>query len=132
MDMSSLYQTIIDSAAVIITALAGTGVVYFKSYINKRIENEELKNSILLSMTTLENSVKSSIQNLSVEGKKALADGIVSKEELNNIKKSAIEHFEKQVSPALQKRLVAHVGDMETFITNKISAELQKADKVTG
>jgi len=132
MDYSQLYQTIIDSAAVIITALVGAGVVYIKGYINKRIENEELKNSVLITMTTLENSVKSSIQNLSAEGKKAVADGTVSDEELEKIKKSAIEHFEKQVAPALQDRLNAHVGDMETFITNKITAELQKADTVTG
>jgi hypothetical protein len=132
MDFSNLYQTIIDSAAVIITAFVGMGVVYVKGYISKRIENEELKNSILLSMTTIENSVKSSIQNLSVEGKKAVADGVISQQELKTITDSAIEHFKKQVSPALQDRLTAHVGDIESFITNKITAELQKADKVTG
>ena len=132
MDMSTLYQTIIDSAAVIITAFVGMGVVYIKGYIAKRIENEELKNSVLLSMTTIENSVKTSIQNLSIEGKKAVADGVVSPEELNIIKLAAIDHFKKQVSPALQDRLTAHVKDVETFISNKITAELQKADKVTG
>jgi len=132
MDLSNIYQAIIDSAAVIITGLVGVGVVYVKGYINKRIENEELKNSVMLSMTTIENSVKSSIQNLSAEGKKAVADGKVSKEELDIIKKSALEHFNKQVSPLLQERLTAHVGDVETFISNKITAELQKADKITG
>jgi len=132
MEMGNLYQTIIDSAAIIITALVGMGVVYIKGYIAKRIENEELKNSVLLSMTTIENSVKSSIQNLSIESKKAVADGVITEDELKNIQTTAMDHFKKQVSPELQNRLTAHVGDVETFITNKISAELQKADKVTG
>lgn len=132
MDLSNLYQTIIDSAAIIITALVGMGVVYLKHYINSRIENEELKNSVMLTMTTIENSVKGSIQNLSEEGKKAVADGVITKDELEIIKASAIDNFKKQVSPKLQERLQAHVGDVESFITNKISAELQKADKVTG
>ncbi len=132
MDFSVIGQTLIDSMAVIITALVGLGVVYLKGYINKRIDNEELKNSVLLTMTTLENSVKSSIQNLSANGKVAIADGVVSKDELKSIQDNAFKHFNEQVSPKLQERLQAHVGDVQTLITNKIAAELQKAEKVTG
>ncbi len=132
MDFSVIGQTLIDSMAVTITALVGLGVVYLKGYINKRIENEELKNSVLLTMTTLENSVKSSIQSLSANGKVAIADGVVSKDELKNIQDEAFKHFAEQVSPKLQERLQAHVGDVQTLITNKIAAELQKAEKVTG
>ncbi len=132
MDFSVIGQTLIDSMAVIITALVGLGVVYLKGYINKRIDNEELKNSVLLTMTTLENSVKSSIQNLSANGKVAIADGVVSKDELKSIQDNAFKHFAEQVSPKLQERLQAHVGDVQTLITNKIAAELQKAEKVTG
>ena len=132
MDFSQVSQALVDSLAVIITALVGLGIVYIKGYINKRIENEELKNSVLLSMTTLENSVKGSIQALSGDLKLAVADGKVSKDELFGIQQKAIKHFAEQVSPQLQKRLQAHVGDIETFITNKVAAELQKAEKVTG
>ena len=132
MDFSQVGQTLVDSLAVIITALVGLGIVYIKGYINKRIENEELKNSVLLSMTTLENSVKGSIQALSSEMKVAVADGKVTPEELKTIQQKASKHFTEQVSPELQERLKAHVGDVETFITNKVAAELQKAEKVTG
>jgi len=132
MDFSQVSQALVDSLAVIITALVGLGIVYIKGYINKRIENEELKNSVLLSMTTLENSVKGSIQALSGDLKLAVADGKVSKDELFGIQQKAIKHFVEQVSPQLQKRLQAHVGDVETFIINKVAAELQKAEKVTG
>jgi tetrahydromethanopterin S-methyltransferase subunit H len=132
MDFSQLSQTLVDSASIIITALVGMGVVYLRSYVGKRIENEEIKSSILLSMTTLENSVKGSIQELSVNAKTALADGKLTKAEIKSIQDKAIDHFNKQVSPALQKRLEAHVGDVEQWLLNKINAELQKADKVTG
>ena len=132
MDFSQVSQALVDSMAVIITALVGLGIVYIKGYISKRIENEELKNSVLLSMTTLENSVKGSIQALSGKMKLAVADGKVSKDELLGIQQKATKHFIEQVSPQLQKRLQAHVGDVETFIINKVAAELQKAEKVTG
>ena len=45
MEYGQIGQVIIDSMAIVITALVGLGVVYLKSYINKRIDNEELKKS---------------------------------------------------------------------------------------
>lgn len=132
MDFSQLFQTIIDSATLIITALVALGVVYIKNYASKRISNDELKNSVLLTLTTVENSVKSTVQNMSENAKIAVADGKVSKEEFEEIRKKAFNHFSKQVSPELQKRLQAHVGDVELFITDKVAAELQKVEKVTG
>ncbi len=132
MDFTIVTQTLIDSMAVIITAFVGLGVVYLKGYINKRIENEEFKNSLRLTAEVVGNSVKASISNLGENVKVAVADGKVSKQDISDIENAAFKHFNEQVSPKLQERLQAHIGDVQTLITNKIAAELQKAEKVTG
>ncbi len=132
MDFSVIGQTLIDSMAVIITALVAWGALELRMYANKRTENEEFKTSLALTITTLENSVKSSIQNLSANAKVAIADGTVSEEELKEIQDKAFKHLNEQVAPELQARLQAHVGDIQTWVVNKIGAELQKAEKVTG
>lgn len=132
MDFSQLSQVLLEAATVIITALVGAGVVYIRSYVNKRIDNEELKNSLLATTEVLQNSVNSSIANLSASSKIALADGKIDKGELDDIREKAVKHFQTQISPKLQERLEAHVADTQGFIVNQINSQIEKANTVTG
>ena len=130
--MEQLSGTLIDALSVIITALVGLGVVYIRQYVAARVANEEIKTSLLTTVKVLENSVNSSINALSVDAKKALADGNISDEELKMIEDNAVKHFNEQVSPALQKRLQAHVGDVQGLVVNVIKSQVEKANRVTG
>ena len=132
MDFSQLSQVLLTSVCTIIAAVASAAVVYLKSYISRKIENDELKNSLLATTEVLQNSVNSSIANLSASSKIALADGKINKGELEDIREKALKHFSTQVSPALQKRLEAHVEDTQGFIVNRINSQIEKANTVTG
>ena len=130
--MEQISGTLIDALSVIVTALVGLGVVYIRQYVAARVANEEIKTSLLTTVKVLENSVNGSINALSIDAKKALADGNITDEELKKIEDNAIKHFNEQVSPALQKRLQAHVGDVQGLVVNVIKSQVEKANRVTG
>ena len=132
MEMGPIYQAMVEAAAVILVALVGWVAIEFKKYVGSKIDNDELKNSILLTGSTIEGSVKSIIQAMNEAGKIAVADGKVKKEELKEIEDKVFMQLTEQVSPQMQARLKAHVLDLQTWTTNKIAAEMQKAEKVTG
>ena len=132
MDFTQLYQTLIDSAVLIILAMVGIGLAWVKVQASKFFTGEDLKASVLLTLTTLENSVKGSVQALGVDAKKAVADGVITKEELADIQSKAWKRFNDTTTKEVQERLQAHVGDLNTFVMDKVAAELQKVEKVTG
>ena len=132
MDYTAISQALVDGTAVVLTALVGLAVVYIKQYINKKVANDEFKSSLLATTAVIENSVNSSINNLSASAKVALADGEISREDVKMIEDNAAKHFIEQVSPEMQKRLEAHIGDVKTFVLNNITAQVEKANKVTG
>lgn len=132
MDFAGLEQTLINAATAILISLISWGVAKITQYANSRIENEEIKTSLLITMNTLANSVKSTVQAMSAEGKLAVADGKIDKAELIKIQNKAFEHFSKQVAPKIQTRIKAHIEDTEGWMLNIIAAELQKVEKVTG
>ena len=132
MDTGVLYQQVIEAAAAVLIILTTWGIAELRRYVSNRVTNEDLKASVNMTAKVIGNSVKASISNLSTEAKLAVADGKVTKEELDVIEVAAFRHYDKQVAPKLQKRLEAHVDDTQQFIVNMIQAELQKAEKVTG
>jgi hypothetical protein len=132
MDYSSILQSLIDGSAVVITALIGLGVTYIVKYVKSNVANEEFKASLLATTKIIESSVNSSIGNLSKSAKLALADGSISKKELDVIRTNALKHLYEQVSPKLQGRLEAHIGDVKTFLLNQIAEQVEKANKITG
>ena len=130
--MEGFYQELIAAAVTILITLIGWGATEVRRYVTKRLAEGELRNSILLTAEVIGDSVKASISRLGADAKAAVADGKVTKEELAMIETKAFKDFSEQVAPKLQERLNAHVGDLQTIIVNKIGAELQKAEKVTG
>lgn len=131
-DFSTLSQTLVDGSVVVLTALVGLVVAYVKQYITKKIQNEEFRSSLLVTTKVLESSVNSSINGLPISSKKALADGKINPEELKQIEDVAYKHFLRQVSPELQKRLQAHITDIQSFMVNGIKSQMEKANTVTG
>ena len=125
-DLSPLTQTLTDSTVLIITALIGLGVFYLRKYVISKIDNEELKNSLLLTLQVVQSSVNSAVQGMGGELKTALADGKLTNEELDHLKQIAKTQVTQQISPALQKRLQAHVNDVDKFIEDKVKEEVLK------
>ena len=125
-DLSPIYETISQGLISIAVALIGLGVYYIRQYVLSKIKNEELRNSLALTLSTLENSVKSSLLNMGKELKEALADGVITKEELDKIKSQVKADVKAQIEPKLQERLQAHVNDLDKFLDQAIEAEIQK------
>ena len=125
-DISPLTQTIAEGLVTIGVTLIGVGVWYLKKYVASKIESEELKNSLTLTLTTIENAVKASVLDMGEEVKKMLADGKLDASELARLKDMAKSEVYTQISPALQSRLQAHINDVDAFIDKKVKAEVQK------
>ena len=125
-DLSPLTQTVTDSMVLIVTALIGLGVFYLRKYVISKIDNEELKNSLLLTLQVVQSSVNSAVQGMGGEVKVALSDGKITNEELEHLKAVAKKQVSEQISPALQKRLQAHVNDVDKFIEDKVKEEVLK------
>lgn len=130
-DLSPLYQTLLESAVSIATVLIAVGVYYIRSYVVSKIKNEELRNSLNLTLTTIQNAVNASVLNLKDEVKAALADGKITEEELNKIKQKAKEDVKTLIEPKLQERLQAHVSDLDKFINQAVEAEVAKLQDLT-
>ncbi len=131
MEMTEVYQALIESAALLIIAIAGLGVTFLKIYAAKYVKNKELQTSLKLSLDMVVNSVKSTILGLSVDAKQAIADGNISPEDLKLIQLNAIDRFKENVAPSAQKIMVTHIKDLEKMVLDIVDAEVQKADKIT-
>jgi len=130
-DFTPLINTAVDAFISIGVALIGLGVYYIRQYVKSKIQNEELKSSLLLTLNTIENSVKSSMMNMTDDIQKILADGKVTPEELAMLKKAAKEEYQKQIDPKLKERLQAHINDIDKFIEQKVEAEIMKIKSKT-
>ncbi len=131
MEITQIYQALIESAALIIIAIAGLAVTFLKIYATRYIKNKELQTSLKVSLDMVVNSVKSTILGLSVDAKKAIADGNISPEDLKLIQLNAIDRFKENVAPSVQKIMVTHIQDLEKMVLDIVDAEVQKADKIT-
>lgn len=122
---------LIDGLALIITVLLGLGLGALKRYINARVTNEDLKTDLLKTETVLGAGVRSLIAGMSAESKKALADGTLSKEEMDELQKKAESLLKAQV-PDVEDRLKVHINNSSQYLADMISGEFEKANKVTG
>ena len=131
MDLSSIESAVLQLVTIIVLALIGIAVSYVKKYLQAHIEDKELLKSIDTTVDVITDSVGHSVQLLSAETEKALADGKLSQEELKDIQDRAYEDYKQHVAPQLQDRLEAHVGDAKAYVQRKAAAYVQKLDKVT-
>ena len=131
MDYSQLSQTLIDSLNAVLVVLVGVGIKYLITYTTSHVKNDDIRTSLITSEKMIESSVMSAINNLSKNAKEALADGTISKVELDNIKKSALTNFKKNIAPNVEKRLEAHINDVQGWVINEIESKLESANKVT-
>ena len=130
-DLSPLYQTLAESIISIGVAIIAVATYYIRKYALQKIDNEELRNSLELTLKTIEGSIKSAVLSLGDELKEALADGKLDEQEIEKLKTLAKKDVEEQISPALQKRLQAHVNDVNKFIEKQVEAELLKLQNIT-
>jgi len=121
-DLSMFYQDMLGLLSMVITAFVGIGIAYLRKYVNSRIQSEELKQSIVLTLDTIESSTKAAISNLADSAKQALADGVITPEELKQLEQEARKEVEKNLTPAMKERLQAHVNDVDEFVQMKVKA----------
>ena len=131
MDYSHLLQTLVDSADLIILGLVGIATKYVINYTQNNVKNDDLRTSLITSEKMLESAVLSAIGNLSASTKKALADGSIDKEDLEEIKKAAYANYKEKIEPEVEKRLEAHIKDVQGWVLNSIESKLESANKVT-
>jgi hypothetical protein len=129
--LSPLYDSIIQGAAVLITAGVGIGVVYLRSYVKAKIENEQIEKSVLTTLDVADSSLRSVILGLSTNLKVKLADGKLDPAEIKEIQDATLTKVTKEVAPAMLKRAEAHVGDLTTYLLTRVEGNLQAVDKVT-
>lgn len=129
--LAPLYDSIIQAAAVLITLGMGIGTAYIRTYVKKKIENEEIEKSFLQTVDVLDDSFRKTILNTSKNLKTKLADGNLSSTEITDLQSDILKEIKTNISPAVLKRTEAHVGDVQKYLENKIAAKLQEVDKVT-
>jgi hypothetical protein len=131
MAFGDLESAVLQLVTIIVLALVGVAAAYIKKWVATHIEDAELRKSILATEAVIETSVKGSVQAMSAEAEKALADGKLTKDELNKIQTAAIMDYQRHVAPELKKRLNAHVLDAKVYVAKKAAAVVQSMDKVT-
>ncbi len=129
--MEELLPVVVQAVVGIIIALIGLGVNYFRNYVINKVKNTELRESLLLTTDVLSDSVKGVLLGMGEETKKAVADGNLSQNDLVLIQERVLSDVHKQLIPATQKRVEAHVGDLEHYMLTKIAAQIQTQDKIT-
>lgn len=136
MDLSFFYQDMLQLTAMVLTALVAVGIAYLRKYVNEKIKSDEIKQSIALTLDTIESSAKAAISDLSDQAKKALADGKITPEEMKALEQAARAQIEENLTPAMKERLQAHVGDVDRYVQMKVKAAvndlLVKASAKTG
>jgi len=136
MDLSFFYQDMLQLATLVMTALVAVGIAYVRKYVNEKIKSDEIKQSIVLTLDTIESAAKAAISDLSDKAKKALADGKITPEEMAELEAAARRQIEENLSPAMKERLQAHVGDVDRYVQMKVKAAvndlLVKASAKTG
>jgi len=128
---SSLFDSVIQGAAVLITAGVGVGVVYLRSYVKAKIENEQIEKSVLTTLDVADSSLRSVILGLSSDLKLKLADGKLDPAEIKEIQAATLTKVVKEVAPVMLKRAEAHVGDLTTYLLTRVEGKIQEADRVT-
>jgi phage tail tape-measure protein len=131
MELGNLYQALIAILTVVLTAVIPVIGVYVTKWITANVDDKELQKSLLITKTTIKNSVRNTIQNASADFTHAVADGKLSKEELELIQNNAIVDYKKHVAPELQKRLDASVKGIEVWIGKQALGFTQEIDTVT-
>lgn len=129
--LAPLYDSIIQGTAILITALVGIGVVYLRSYVKQKIENEQIEKSVLTTLDVADSSLRSVILGMSSDLKKKLADGKLEPAEITDIQNKTLAKINKEVVPAILERAEAHVGDLTQFLLTRVEGNLQQSDKVT-
>jgi hypothetical protein len=125
-DMSVFYQDMVSLASMIITALVGVGIVYLRKFVNSKVASQELKESLLLTLSTVEDAVKASVSDLDAEVRKALEDGTITEEERKHLLLVAEREVNNTIGSAAKDRLQAHVADVDKLIQNKVKSAVDE------
>lgn len=124
--MSVFYQDMVSLASMIITALVGVGIVYLRKFVNSKVASQELKESLLLTLSTVEDAVKASVSDLDAEVRKALEDGTITEEERKHLLLVAEREVNNTIGSAAKDRLQAHVADVDKLIQNKVKSAVDE------
>jgi len=100
-------------------------------WINLHVQDAKLNGALSETKDEIMAAVRGSIQAMSAETEQALADGMLDKEDLMKVQLAAVAHYKEHISPALQKRIEAHVGDAKLWVAKQAASYVQVLDKIT-
>lgn len=100
-----------------------------RDFVDAKVENENLNNAIDTVTEIAETSIKSTVNRLENQIKKALKDGELSEAERSRIKDQGIASVKSKLTSNARKRLGNVVGDVEGYIGEKVESVLQDQEK---
>ena len=125
MDFSLIYQHAIESTILVLNAAVIIGIAYLRTWVNQKIKQEEFKNSLIVTLDSIETATKKSIVNLGSAVKEAIKDGTVSKSELENLRTTALRDIHENLTPMIKRRLQAHIGDVDKYLQDKVTTTVE-------
>lgn len=121
--MNEILDTIFQGLLTIITALISIGITYLVSYIKLKVSTIKDKNAQELLTNTIDNLInltQKAVVNIEEttgkELKKAVADGVLCRDELFALKDEVIEEVEKSLTDESKATLSNFTNDLKTYI----------------
>lgn len=120
--MEELYNTIAAGLITIVGALVSWGVAELTRYIRAHTKNEHAR----AAMHEVGELAESVVRNLEQEFKRAGADGKLTPEEIQAIKRTACERTMKAIPGVTQKALNMGVGALVEYIGGQVESKVFK------
>lgn len=121
--MNEILDTVFQGLLTIITALISIGITYAVSYIKLKVATikdknaQEVLNNTIDNLTNLTQKAVVNIEETTgKELKKAVADGVLSRDELFALKDEVIEEVEKSLTDESKATLSNFTNDLKTYI----------------
>jgi maltooligosyltrehalose synthase len=96
----------------------------FRDFVDEKIKNEQLNNTIDQVTEIAQSSVKAAGSSVRADIKKALRDGELTDDERREIKQRALVELKSQLSSEARANLDSVVGSAEKYLSNKVDQVL--------
>ena len=126
-----LSGPLMDAVVLIMSTLVTIAGAKVLSYIKDHVQNTQMKTDLLKTAAVAQASVNALINTMSVEMKKALADGTIDDKELAAMQAGIKVKVVNQL-PDIEERLKAHINNSSVYIADVIKEQFEKANKITG
>ncbi len=128
--LGQLYVVLIGSVTSIVIALIGLGTAYLKK-MGQKINDEKLRASYETTLGVLDDTVRSVLLDTSENMEKRVADGVLTKDEIQAIQDEVVKQATTKIAPAMLKQAEQHVGDLGAAMEARIKSKIQEVNLIT-